>query len=56
MNDVRFKHIVRPGDTIEIEVHLRERLADAYFFDAKVTSAGKVGGTFGIRLHAGSAE
>jgi len=42
MNDVRFKRIVRPGETIEIEVHLRERLADAFFLDAKVTCAGKV--------------
>jgi len=42
MNDVRFKKIVRPGDSIEIEVQLRERLANAYFFDAKVTSAGKL--------------
>ena len=42
MNDVRFKKIVRPGDTIEIDVQLRERLADAYFFEAKVTSGGKL--------------
>ncbi len=42
MNDVRFKHIVRPGDTIEIEVELRERLGEAFFFDAKVTCGGKV--------------
>ena len=42
MNDVRFKQIVRPGDTIEMEVHLRERLSEAYFFDAKVTCAGKL--------------
>lgn len=42
MNEVRFKHIVRPGDTIEIEVQLRERMGEAYFFDAKVTCAGKL--------------
>ena len=42
MNEVRFKNIVRPSDTIEIEVHFRERLADAYFFEGKVTSAGKL--------------
>src|SRR5262249_43048991 len=42
MNDVRFKQIVRPGDTIEIEVVLRERLGEAYFFDAKITAAGKM--------------
>jgi 3-hydroxyacyl-[acyl-carrier-protein] dehydratase len=41
MNDVRFKKIIRPGDTVEIEVEFRERLADAFFFDAKVTCNGK---------------
>jgi 3-hydroxyacyl-[acyl-carrier-protein] dehydratase len=42
MNEVRFKHIVRPGDTIEIEVQLREKLSEAYFFDTKITCAGKL--------------
>jgi 3-hydroxyacyl-[acyl-carrier-protein] dehydratase len=42
MNEVRFKNIVWPNDTIEIEVHLRERLADAYFFEGKVTCDGKL--------------
>jgi 3-hydroxyacyl-[acyl-carrier-protein] dehydratase len=42
MNDVRFKRIVRPGETIEIEVDLVERLAGAFFLKAKVLCAGKV--------------
>src|SRR5262249_35695962 len=42
MNEVRFKQIVRPGDTIEIATKLRERLGEAFFFDAKVTCGGKV--------------
>jgi 3-hydroxyacyl-[acyl-carrier-protein] dehydratase len=42
MNDVRFKQMVRPGDTIEIEVDLAERLANAFFLTAKVTTSGKV--------------
>lgn len=42
MGDVRFKRTVRPGETIEIEVDLVERLADAFFLKAKVTCAGKV--------------
>jgi 3-hydroxyacyl-[acyl-carrier-protein] dehydratase len=42
MNDVRFKQMVRPGDTIEIEVQLRERLGEAFFFEAKVTCGGKL--------------
>jgi 3-hydroxyacyl-[acyl-carrier-protein] dehydratase len=42
MNEVRFKRIVHPGETIDIEVTLREKLADAFFFDAKVTCGGKL--------------
>src|SRR5688500_10294648 len=41
-NNVQFKQMVRPGDTIELEVELTERLANAYFMKAKVTTAGKV--------------
>jgi 3-hydroxyacyl-[acyl-carrier-protein] dehydratase len=36
MNDVRFKRMVRPGETIEIEVELTDRLASAFFLKAKV--------------------
>ena len=42
MNDVRFKRMVRPGETIHMEVDLTERLADAFFLKAKVTVDGKV--------------
>lgn len=42
MNDVRFKRMVRPGETIRMEVELVERLADAFFLKAKVTVDGKV--------------
>jgi 3-hydroxyacyl-[acyl-carrier-protein] dehydratase len=41
MNDVRFKRMVRPGETIEIEVELVERLSDAFFLKAKVSCDGK---------------
>jgi 3-hydroxyacyl-[acyl-carrier-protein] dehydratase len=37
MNDIRFKRMVRPGETIRMEVDLVERLADAFFLKAKVT-------------------
>jgi 3-hydroxyacyl-[acyl-carrier-protein] dehydratase len=37
MNDIRFKRMVRPGETIRMEVELVERLADAFFLKAKVT-------------------
>jgi 3-hydroxyacyl-[acyl-carrier-protein] dehydratase len=36
MNDVKFKRMVRPGDTIDIDVRLVERLADAFYLQAKV--------------------
>jgi 3-hydroxyacyl-[acyl-carrier-protein] dehydratase len=42
LNDVRFKRMVRPGETLRMEVDLVERLADAFFLKAKVTVDGKV--------------
>jgi 3-hydroxyacyl-[acyl-carrier-protein] dehydratase len=42
MNEVRFKRPVRPDETIEMEVTWREQLADASFFEAKVTCNGKL--------------
>lgn len=42
LNDVKFKKMIRPGDTIEMAVKLNERLADAFFLQAKVTCDGKV--------------
>ena len=42
MNDVRFKRMVRPGETIRMEVELTERLAGAFFLTAKVNVEGKV--------------
>ena len=42
LNDVKFKKMVRPGDTIEMEVRLQERLANAFFMRAKVSCGGKL--------------
>jgi 3-hydroxyacyl-[acyl-carrier-protein] dehydratase len=42
MNDVRFKRMILPGETIDIEVDLVERLADAFFLRAKVACQGKL--------------
>ena len=42
MNDVRFKRMVRPGETIRMEVELKERLADAWFMTARVSVDGKL--------------
>ena len=36
MNNIKFKAMVRPGDTITLDVTLREQMAGAFFMDAKV--------------------
>ena len=41
ISDVKFKKMVRPGDTIEITVTLKEKLSNAYFLSANVTVDGK---------------
>jgi 3-hydroxyacyl-[acyl-carrier-protein] dehydratase len=41
-SDVKFKRMVRPGETVQIEVTLNERLADAFFMTGKVTCEGKL--------------
>jgi len=46
MNDVKFKKIVRPGDTIQLEVALKERLAQAFFLQATVRCEDKVAARF----------
>lgn len=42
LNDVKFKKMVRPGDTILIEASLTERMRDAFFLTGKVTHDGKL--------------
>ena len=46
IDSVRFKRMVRPGDVIDIEVELVERLADAFFMKAKVSCGGQVAARF----------
>ena len=41
INNVRFKRMVRPGEKIVMEVELTERLADAFFLNAKVSVDGQ---------------
>jgi 3-hydroxyacyl-[acyl-carrier-protein] dehydratase len=45
-NNVQFKKMVFPGDTILLEVELSERLAQAFFLKARVTVGGKVATRF----------
>ena len=46
LNDVRFKNMVRPGDTIESEIRIDEVVSNAYFCSAKVSCGGKVAARF----------
>lgn len=41
MDSVKFKNMVRPGDTVDIHVTLNERLANAYFLTGKMLLNGK---------------
>jgi len=42
MDRVKFKNMVRPGDTVEVEVTLREQLGNAFFLTGKMTCGGKL--------------
>ncbi|WP_437204175.1 3-hydroxyacyl-ACP dehydratase FabZ family protein [Planctomicrobium sp. SH664] len=42
LNQVQFRKLVRPGDTLDIEVELGEKVANAYFLKGKVSVEGKV--------------
>ncbi len=42
MNDVKFKRIVRPGDTIAICVSLTERMAAAFYLTGQIRLEGKL--------------
>ena len=42
LDGVKFKRMVRPGDTIEIEVTLNEVVSSAYFMTGKITVGGKL--------------
>jgi 3-hydroxyacyl-[acyl-carrier-protein] dehydratase len=42
INNVKFKHMVRPGDTVTLHVTLTEKMAGAFFMDAKVMLGDKL--------------
>lgn len=42
MNEVQFRQMVRPGETLDIEVEITERLATAFFLKGKISTNGKV--------------
>jgi 3-hydroxyacyl-[acyl-carrier-protein] dehydratase len=46
LNNVKFKKIVKPGDTVEVEVTLTDQVQVAYFLTAKITVEGKLATRF----------
>lgn len=42
LDGVKFKKMVRPGDSVEIEVTLNEAVSSAYYMTGKITLAGKL--------------
>lgn len=56
LNDVKFKRMIRPGDTIDIETTLTERLKDAFYLSAKVTCGGKSAVTLNFAVTAAPRE
>jgi len=46
INNVKFRQMVRPGDTIEMQVELVEQMADAFFLKATVTVDDNTAATF----------
>ena len=46
MNDVKFKKVIRPGDVIQLEVRLKEQLAQAFFLQVSIRCEGKLAARF----------
>lgn len=42
VNNVQFRKMVRPGDTLDLEVDLEEQIANAFMLKGKVSVNGKV--------------
>ena len=41
-NNTQFRKLIRPGDTIQVEVELTEHVSNAYYMKGRVTVDGKV--------------
>lgn len=41
-NNTQFRKLIRPGDTIQIEVDLTEQVSNAFYMKGRVTVGGKV--------------
>lgn len=41
-NNIQFKRMVRPGDTITMEVELKDEVSGAYYLTGRITTGGKL--------------
>lgn len=46
IEDVKFKKIITPGDEIECQVSLKEKMGHVFFMNAKITSDGQLAAKF----------
>jgi len=51
LNNAKFKQMVQPGDTVEMEVEFKEKLANAFF----MSGTARVGGKLAVSLDFGCA-
>lgn len=42
LNNTQFRRMIRPGESIQVEVDITERLSNAFYLKGKVTVEGKV--------------
>ncbi len=56
INNVQFRRMVRPGETLDIEVELTERMSNAFFLTGKVSVGGQVSVRFEFACAAANSE
>jgi 3-hydroxyacyl-[acyl-carrier-protein] dehydratase len=56
LNNVQFRRVIRPGETIEVQVDLTERLQNTFYLKGKVSVGGKVTARLEFACTAASAE
>ena len=56
LNNVKFKQMVKPGDTIELSITLTERVSSVFFLNSKVTVDGKLATRFDFACTLADAE
>src|SRR5688572_17612450 len=56
LNDVKFKRMIRPGDTVQIEAQLDDRMSGAFFLSAKVICEGKLAASLSFAVTSAKRE